>query len=77
MKKLISAYEKQVFTILRFNKETILNYNCEIEAEPWLIKMVYERTATGKSIHLKFDPIEGRKLTSYPLSDLIKLFTVV
>ena len=77
IKKLISAYERQDFTILRFNKSTILNYNCEIETEPWVIKMVYERTATGKGIHLKFDPIPEKILTSYQLSDLIKLFTVV
>ena len=77
IKKLISAYKKQHFTILRFNKQTIENYNCEIETEPWIVKMIHERVAKNIGIHLKFIPIEGKILKSYQLSDLMEVFTVV
>ena len=77
IKKLITAYEQQNFCILRFNRETIQNYNCEIECELWIIDMIYERTANNKGIHLKFIPKEDEILRSHQLCDLMEVFHVV
>ena len=76
IKKLIKAYENQHFCVLKFNRQTIDNYNCEIFCEKWVINYAYNKTANNNSMHIKFDPILNKKPKSYQLHDLIESFSI-
>ena len=75
-KKLIAAWETKHFCILRFNKETVYNYNTSVNVECWVYKMIHERIAKNIGISLKFCPNEDKILKSEELEDLMEVFYV-
>ena len=76
-KKLFTAWKlKKQFCILRFNKDNVYNYNCSIDVEHWVYRLIHERIAKNIGIWLRFCPIEGKILKSDNLDDLLEVFEV-
>ena len=75
-KRLIKSYKKQEICLLKFNRQSIVDYNCKIPCLKSAIDYVYKKTENNNYVIIGFAPIHGKKPKSDDIDDLLEIFHI-